>query len=74
MAKPSQDRKAEGGDRKADPLASANGRAWLAEELAKAEREEATGPGGRGWAYNEGLRPGIVERAEFLRALTANLK
>lgn len=58
----------------ADPLASEAGRSWIAAELAKAEREEEHGPGGRGWAYNEGLRASIVERAEFLRALAASLK
>jgi len=58
----------------ADPLASAQGRAWLAGELAKAEREEAHGPGGQGWPYNEARRPAIVERAEFLRALVGGLK
>ena len=42
------------------PLASASGRAWLAGELAKAEREEARGPGGQGWTYNEALRPEIT--------------
>jgi hypothetical protein len=53
------------------PLASPAGRAWLAGELAAAEREERLGPGGRGWANNEPKRAGIVERAEFLRALNA---
>lgn len=58
---------------KPDPLASQAGRDWLAGELAAAEREEQLGPGGQGWAYNETRRPGIVERAEFLRALVALL-
>lgn len=53
------------------PLASPAGRAWLAGELAAAEREERLGPGGRGWENNEAKRAGIVERAEFLRALNA---
>lgn len=57
-----------------DPLASQAGRAWLAGELARAEHEEAHGPGGGGWHHNEGLRPEIVERAAFLRALVALLK
>ncbi len=74
MAKPIQNLKAETGKPKADPLASVTGRAWLAVELAKAEREEERGPGGAGWAYNEACRPEIVERAEFLRALAALLK
>lgn len=55
------------------PLKSEAGRAWLAAELAKAEREEQAGPNGQGWQYNEGKRAEIVERAEFLRALTAAL-
>ncbi len=56
----------------ADPLASPAGRAWLAGQLGAAEREEKHGPGD-GWAFNEGKRPAIAERAAFLRALTALL-
>lgn len=52
-------------------LSSVDGRAWLAGELEKAEREEKLGPGGAGWTYNESHRAAIVERAEFLRALVA---
>lgn len=55
------------------PLASPAGRAWLAGELAAAEREERDGPSGRGWANNEMKRAAIVERAEFLRGLVALL-
>ena len=51
-------------------VASPAGRAWLAQELAAAEREEQRGPGGAGWQYNESKRAEITERAEFLRALT----
>ncbi len=57
-----------------DPLASEKGRAWLVAELEHAEHEQALGPGGSGWAHNEGLRPAIDERAAFLRALVALLK
>lgn len=57
----------------ADPLASQAGRAWLADQLAAAEREERDGPGGAGWTYNEGKRPAIAGRAAFLRALVALL-
>jgi len=55
------------------PLHSAAGRAWLAAELAAAERAVRTGPGGMGWQFNEALRPAIEERAAFLQALTALL-
>ncbi len=51
-------------------LRSPAGQAWIAEQLAAAEREVAFGPGGRGWVYNETLRPQVEERAEFLRALS----
>jgi hypothetical protein len=64
--------KAEAAEQPSDnssPLASPAGRSWLAGELAAAEREERLGPGGRGWENNEAKRAGIVERAEFLRAL-----
>lgn len=64
MAKPKQ----------TEPLVSEAGRAWLAKELAAAEREEARGPNGQGWAYNEARRAGIVERAEFLRAICASVQ
>jgi len=57
-----------------EPLANSAGREWLAVELARAEREEQHGPGGQGWTYNEACRPAIVERAEFLRGLSALLK
>lgn len=57
----------------ADPLASEAGRAWLAQQLAAAEREEQLGPGGAGWTHNETKRPAIAERAAFLRALSALL-
>lgn len=58
----------------ADPLANPACRKWLAGELARAEHEEQRGPGGQGWAYNELRREAIVERAEFLRGLSALLK
>lgn len=57
-----------------DPLSSETGRAWLVAELEEAEHERALGPGGSGWAHNEGLRPAIDERAAFLRALVDLLK
>jgi hypothetical protein len=57
-----------------EALASQAGREWLAGELARAEMEEAHGPGGTGWAYNEMQRAAIAERAEFLRALVGLLK
>jgi hypothetical protein len=55
------------------PLASPAGRAWLAGELAVAEREIQHGPRGTGWTNNESKRPEVMERAEFLRALVASL-
>jgi len=62
------------GDGLKNPLASLEGREWLARELAVAEDAEAYGPGGSGWMHNESLRAGIVERAEFLRALVGLLE
>lgn len=65
--------KADKADKVPSPLESAAGRAWLAAHLAEAEREEAHGPGGAGWAYNESHRAAITEHAEFLRALHKGL-
>ena len=70
---PKEEVGSDGASPSTDPLASEAGCAWLAEELKLAEFEEANGPSGAGWPHNEGLRPAITERAEFLRALIQKL-
>lgn len=57
----------------ATALGSPAGQALIRDHLAAAEHELAHGPGGGGWQYNESKRPEIEERAEFLRALVAQL-
>ena len=56
-----------------NPLACPQGRAWLAAELSRSEREVRIGPGGEGWQHNEGKRAEITARAAFLRAVIALL-
>lgn len=52
-----------------NPLNYAPGQDWLRKEHAKAERELERGPGGKGWTYNEILRPAVEAKEAFLRAL-----
>ena len=53
----------------ANPLDNPEMRDWLKGELADAEAEEKNGPDSQGWNHNEALRPGIEQRAAFMRAL-----
>ncbi len=53
------------------PLDYKAGQDWLREEHAKAARELERGPGGKGWTYNEILRPAVEAKETFLRALVA---
>ena len=54
---------------KAEPLASAAGKAEIAALFHAACDEVRTGPGGMGWRDNEAKRAAITDRAEFLGAL-----